>query len=117
MVRRREPKNILGSVPVGRSENALAGTDPLTGSVHASMDLDAEWQQIQNMLNARIIPSTERIKEYLQVGLQNTKTFVKTKNNLDNLKIIKYTLIVDTIVTTIRKGGVIREYFHRYIKS
>ena len=34
------------------------------------MNLDAEWQQIQNMIQAGIIPSGERIKEYLKVSCQ-----------------------------------------------
>ena len=32
-----------------------------------SVNLDESWGQIQNMLKAEIIPSSERIKEYLQV--------------------------------------------------
>jgi hypothetical protein len=34
------------------------------------INLDEEWDQIQNLLNADIIPSVERIKEYLQVCWQ-----------------------------------------------
>jgi len=33
----------------------------------ANVNLDESWSQMQNMLKAGIIPSSERIKEYLQV--------------------------------------------------
>ncbi len=36
---------------------------PLRGQ---SLNLDAEWEEIENMLNAGIVPSTDRIKEHLQ---------------------------------------------------
>ncbi|MBI5144836.1 MAG: hypothetical protein HZA27_01465 [Candidatus Omnitrophica bacterium] len=32
-----------------------------------AVELDKEWAQIQNMVNAGIIPSVERIKDYLEV--------------------------------------------------
>jgi signal transduction histidine kinase len=35
-----------------------------------NLNLDAEWTQIRRMLDAGIIPSTERIKEYLQARYQ-----------------------------------------------
>jgi signal transduction histidine kinase len=35
-----------------------------------NLNLDAEWSQIRRMLDAGIIPSTERIKEYLQASYQ-----------------------------------------------
>ncbi|MBI4972744.1 MAG: endolytic transglycosylase MltG, partial [Candidatus Omnitrophica bacterium] len=35
-----------------------------------AVELDKEWQQIQNMVNAGIIPSVERIKDYLQACCQ-----------------------------------------------
>ena len=36
----------LGSVPLGRQENYLAGTDPI------SINLEAEWQEIQKLIQA-----------------------------------------------------------------
>jgi len=39
---------------------------PLRGQSLSNINLDESWSQIQNMLKAEIIPSSERIKEYLQ---------------------------------------------------
>ena len=64
------PVPSLGTVPVvfrdsplgvtskelGRGQSLSAGTVPVN---------DKEWQQIENMLNAGITPSVQRIKEYL----------------------------------------------------
>jgi putative nucleotidyltransferase with HDIG domain len=62
-----------GLVPLGRPQNALAGTDP---------KLDEEWREIQNMLNAGIIPSCERIKEYLQASCQSQDCSQRIDNML-----------------------------------
>lgn len=35
-----------------------------------SLDLDQEWQRIENMVNRGIIPSCQRIREYLEVSCQ-----------------------------------------------
>lgn len=52
---------------VNQSLPLIQGQPPLKAvPVTMSKNPDPEWQQIQNMLNAGIIPSIERIKEYLQ---------------------------------------------------
>jgi hypothetical protein len=49
----------LGAAQLGRQPIASTGAVPL------NLDLDKEWRQIQNMLNAGIAPSAQRIKECL----------------------------------------------------
>ena len=56
-------------------------TQPMTGSGSspinpdtlktANINLDQEWRQIQDMLNAGITPSIERIKEYIKVSCKS----------------------------------------------
>jgi len=48
---------LKGASPISFRDSPLRGQ---------SLNLDNEWREIQNMLNAGIIPSSERIKEYLQ---------------------------------------------------
>jgi hypothetical protein len=50
-----------------------------------SINLDAEWRQIQNMLNAGIIPSSERIKEYLEASCQSKDCSQRIDNVLSCL--------------------------------
>jgi hypothetical protein len=45
-----------GTVPLARQVNSFGGDSPL---------LDKEWQQIQRMLSGGIIPSSQRLKEFL----------------------------------------------------
>jgi len=50
--------------------NRLSSSPVMPLSV-LNMDLNEEWSQIQNMLNAGIIPSSQRIKEYLIACCKN----------------------------------------------
>ena len=45
---------------------AMPGPSLRSGSNFKNIDLKESWQQIQNMLKAGIIPSSQRLKEYLQ---------------------------------------------------
>jgi hypothetical protein len=51
----------LGTVPLERVPFSSGGDSPL---------LDKEWREIENMLNGGIIPSTQRIKEYLEASCE-----------------------------------------------
>ncbi len=48
--------------------NQIITGDTLLRRVFPVGQLDKEWQQIENMLNAGIIPSVERIKGYIEVS-------------------------------------------------
>jgi precorrin-6B methylase 2 len=50
-----------------------------------NINLDTEWQEIQNMLNAGIIPSCERIKEYLEASCQSQDCSQRVDNMLSCL--------------------------------
>ena len=50
-----------------------------------NINLDTEWQEIQNMLNAGIIPSCQRIKEYLEVSCQSRDCSQRIDNVLSCL--------------------------------
>ena len=63
-----------GIVPLGRSEIGLSGTVPI--------NLDEEWQQIQNMLNAGIIPSSQRLKEFLEASCEGIDCAERTEDAL-----------------------------------
>jgi hypothetical protein len=68
IVTQRAPN--LGTVPVLPAGRPLGiQAKPLAGTV--PVDLAKEWQQIQNMLKGGIIPSTERIKDYLNACCGN----------------------------------------------
>ncbi len=41
---------------------------PLRGQSLRLVNLDSEWRQIENLVNAGIRPSAERIKEYIQAS-------------------------------------------------
>jgi hypothetical protein len=47
-------------LPIGRGAHSAAGAVPI--------DLDKDWRQIENMVNSGIIPSCQRLKEYLQAS-------------------------------------------------
>jgi hypothetical protein len=51
----------LGTVALGGPERSLAEAIPVS-------ELDTEWRQIRNMIEGGIIPSTYRIKEYLEAS-------------------------------------------------
>jgi len=51
------PVNPLGTDLLGRQGLDMTRTAPI--------NLDKDWQEIQNMIQAGIIPSSLRIKEYL----------------------------------------------------
>lgn len=53
-------------MPVNRLSSS-----PVMPLSNLNINLNTEWGQIQNMLNAGIIPSSERIKEYLIVCCKN----------------------------------------------
>jgi hypothetical protein len=55
----RQPALSLGGVPLGEKRIALAGIVPVG-------NIDQEWLEIQKMLDAGIVPSAGRIKEYLE---------------------------------------------------
>ena len=46
----------------------------VVGQSLQTVNLTSEWRQIENMLNAGIIPSAERLKKYLQVSLAKDRT-------------------------------------------
>lgn len=49
-------------------------TNPISRPIsRANVNLDKEWSEIQNMLNGGIIPSSERIKEYLEACVNSDK--------------------------------------------
>jgi SAM-dependent MidA family methyltransferase/signal transduction histidine kinase/SAM-dependent methyltransferase len=50
--------------------NLQANSMPVPGQL-VNVDLNESWGQIENMLNAGIVPSSERIKEYLQSCINN----------------------------------------------
>lgn len=52
-----------------------SGTVPL-------LNLDEEWSQIQNMLNAGIIPSSQRLKEFLQASCESVDCAERTEDAL-----------------------------------
>jgi len=49
--------------PLGQARKSYGGDSAF--SVPSKAELDKEWAQIENMLNAGIIPSCERLREYL----------------------------------------------------
>ena len=57
----------MGSSPLGipRLRSGLPSV-----AVPININLDKEWQEIENMLQAGITPSNQRIKEYLEVSCQ-----------------------------------------------
>lgn len=55
---------IQGQSPVLGKQIALAGL-PAGQAGRVPVELDREWSEIENMLNGGIIPSLDRIKEYL----------------------------------------------------
>ena len=63
-----------GIVPLGGSEIGLSGTVPV--------NLDEEWSQIQNMLNAGIIPSSQRLKEFLEASCESIDCAERTEDAL-----------------------------------
>jgi hypothetical protein len=60
---------------------AQSGRAPILSS-EASSGSDPEWQEIQNMLNSGIIPSVERIKEYLQAACDSKDCLARTERTL-----------------------------------
>jgi hypothetical protein len=50
-----------------------------------NINLDTEWQEIQNILNAGIIPSCERIKEYLEASCKSQDCSQRIDNALSCL--------------------------------
>ena len=50
-----------------------------------NINLDNEWQEIENMLNAGIIPSCERIKEYLEASCKSQDCSTRIDNVLSCL--------------------------------
>ncbi|MFH1457641.1 MAG: hypothetical protein ABIG31_00515 [Candidatus Omnitrophota bacterium] len=66
-------QTVVQQAPIGFSTSSTLPALP-AGRHSAPMplsELNNEWQQIENMLNAGIIPSCERIREYLAVSCQS----------------------------------------------
>lgn len=63
----------LRSLPIVTQSMTLASSSGITpGTINASnVNLDQEWQQIKNMLHAGIIPSIDRIREYLVLSCKS----------------------------------------------
>jgi len=61
------PGNLIQGAP---RRIGAAGVLPSAGG-QSLLNLDAEWQQIENMTQAGLIPSNERIREYLQASCQS----------------------------------------------
>jgi hypothetical protein len=53
----------VGTGPLGRQDIAMSGSVPVDLA-----ELDKDWRQIENMVKAGIIPSCQRLKEYLQAS-------------------------------------------------
>jgi hypothetical protein len=53
------------ALPIAIQPMPVAGLKPVPLSSIDNARLDAEWQQIERMLNGGIIPSVQRLKEYL----------------------------------------------------
>jgi len=64
---------LSGAVSLGGQERVLAGTIPV---------FDADWEEIEQMLDGGIIPSLQRIKEYLQASCDSEDCLVRVQRAL-----------------------------------
>ena len=76
------------ALPITAQPMTLAGVGGriTPGTINiANMDLDKEWQEIENMLNAGIKPSLERIREYLVLSCKDANYQAKIDQVLSGL--------------------------------
>lgn len=70
------------SQPMAHAQSVISSSSQI---IRPDVNLDKEWQQIESMLNAGIIPSTERIREYIEISCVNSSSLENMNKALSGI--------------------------------